>query len=82
MQGQARERWKDRCEQAAIEQDPAKFSILVQEIFDLLEMKSVRLGKNDSSPFHNSPCAANRYRYKTARPMRTGKQFTKRATYS
>jgi len=35
--GKNKERWKELCEQAALEQDPAKLIQLVKEIRDLLE---------------------------------------------
>jgi hypothetical protein len=43
MRGQAKERWERLCEQASIEQDPAKLLELVKEINDLLEEKQSRL---------------------------------------
>jgi hypothetical protein len=43
MQGANKERWKVLCEQAAVEQDPAKLHELVKEINDLLEAKEARL---------------------------------------
>jgi len=45
MQGQAKERWLELCEQAAIEQDSAKLFQLVKEINRLLEEKENRLQK-------------------------------------
>lgn len=48
MQGPAKERWKELCELAAKEQDPARLKALVQEINRLLEEKYRRLtGKSD-----------------------------------
>jgi hypothetical protein len=44
MQGEKKERWRRLCEQAAIEQNPAKLLQLVKEINDLLEEKERRLG--------------------------------------
>jgi hypothetical protein len=43
MQGQNKERWKVLCEQASVEQDPAKLHELIKEINDLLEAKEARL---------------------------------------
>lgn len=42
MQAQ-QERWKQLCEQIAVEQDPAHFSALVDELNKLLEEKERRL---------------------------------------
>lgn len=39
MEGFCNERWRDLCEQAAVEQDPAKMLKLITEINDLLEEK-------------------------------------------
>lgn len=52
LQGKVKERWRELCEQAAIEQDPRKLSELVAEIDRLLEEKQNRLsqsavGKNE-----------------------------------
>jgi hypothetical protein len=55
LQGKVKERWRELCEQAAIEQDPGKLSELVAEIDRLLEEKQKRLsqstplGKNETS---------------------------------
>jgi hypothetical protein len=38
-----RERWKQLCEQIAVEQDPARFMALVDELNRLLEEKERRL---------------------------------------
>jgi hypothetical protein len=43
MQGQNKERWKERCEQAAVEQDPKKLLELTRQINDLLLGKQHRL---------------------------------------
>ena len=45
MKGKVKERWRELCEQAAIEQDPHKLSELVAEIDRLLEEKQNRLSK-------------------------------------
>ena len=54
LQGKVKERWRELCEQAAIEQDPRKLSELVAEIDRLLEEKQTRLShaplRNDSGP--------------------------------
>jgi hypothetical protein len=42
MQGENKERWKQLCEEAAIEQDPTRLSELVREINSLLEEKELR----------------------------------------
>jgi len=39
MEGPNNERWRDLCEQAAVEQDPAKMLKLLIEINDILEEK-------------------------------------------
>ena len=43
MIGENKERWRVLCEQAAVEQDPAKLHQLIKEINDLLEAKEIRL---------------------------------------
>jgi hypothetical protein len=43
MQGAKRERWFQLCQQAAVEQDPAKMLVLITEINDLLQEKERRL---------------------------------------
>jgi hypothetical protein len=43
MKGEIKERWMELCEQAAVEQDPAKVRILAEEINRLLQEKEVRL---------------------------------------
>jgi hypothetical protein len=54
VKGKVKERWRELCEQAAIEQDPTKLSELVSEIDRLLEEKQNRLNKsplsNDDTP--------------------------------
>jgi len=39
-----KERWLELCAQAAVEQDPKKLVVLVQEINELLQQKERRLG--------------------------------------
>jgi len=43
MQGETKERWLVLCEQATVEQDPAKMIQLIREINDLLEAKQQRV---------------------------------------
>jgi hypothetical protein len=43
MKGQTRERWRELCEQAANEQNPAKLLKLITEINRLLTEKQERL---------------------------------------
>jgi len=38
-----KERWRELCEQAAVEQDPKKLMVLVAEITRLLDEKQERL---------------------------------------
>jgi hypothetical protein len=48
--GENKERWKQLCEQAANEQDPAKLVELVKQINDLLENKKRRLDSPSDQP--------------------------------
>lgn len=48
MQSQTRERWRELCEEAAIEQDAEKLRILVKEIIRLLDEKAERLKSKSS----------------------------------
>jgi hypothetical protein len=43
MIGQNKERWRELCEQVAVEQDPKKLVELATEIYRLLEEKRRRL---------------------------------------
>ena len=43
MIGNTKERWRELCEQASVEQDPKKLLELVKEINQLLEEKKIRL---------------------------------------
>ena len=43
MTGDSKERWRELCEQASVEQDPDKLLELVREINQLLEEKQTRL---------------------------------------
>ena len=45
MQGNAKERWLELCEEAATEQDTAKLYALIHEINRLLEDKRLRLNR-------------------------------------
>jgi hypothetical protein len=49
MQGAKRERWFQLCQQAAVEQDPAKMLVLITQINDLLQEKERRLEANVNS---------------------------------
>ena len=53
MIGENKERWRELCEQAAIEQDPKKLTQLVAEIDRLLDEKRRRLQRRslmDATP--------------------------------
>jgi hypothetical protein len=43
MQAETGERWRELCQQAAVEQDAQKLIQLIREINELLEMKERRL---------------------------------------
>jgi hypothetical protein len=43
MKGPVKERWMHLCEQASVEQDTEKLTVLIQEINRLLEEKEQRL---------------------------------------
>ncbi|MCU1300526.1 MAG: hypothetical protein JWQ87_810 [Candidatus Sulfotelmatobacter sp.] len=45
MQGEKKERWMELCAQAAVEQDPEKFHLLVEELDRLLREKKEDLQK-------------------------------------
>lgn len=47
MIGRNKERWRELCEQASVEQDPEKLLNLVREINRLLEEKQARLSGNN-----------------------------------
>jgi hypothetical protein len=47
MIGQNEERWREVCEQVAVEQDPKKLVELTTEIYRLLEEKRRRLQRRD-----------------------------------
>jgi hypothetical protein len=49
MQGPVKERWRELCEQAAVEKDQAKLHRLIAQINDLLEQKSARLRGESST---------------------------------
>ena len=46
MQGANKERWRELCEQASVEQDPEKLLELTREINELLARKQGRLSHN------------------------------------
>ena len=46
MQGANKERWRELCKQAAVEQDPKKLLELTEQINELLEAKQGRLSHN------------------------------------
>jgi len=48
--GTNKERWKELCEQAANEQDPANLAELVKEINDLLDARRLRLIQPSDTP--------------------------------
>ncbi len=54
MQGETRERWKQLCEQAAIEQDSHKLVQLIREINNLLEEKRLRVSKKEDTCYRDS----------------------------
>jgi hypothetical protein len=47
MQGDTKERWRELCEQATVEQDTQKLMALIAEINRLLEEKEQRLKKKN-----------------------------------
>jgi len=49
VQGETKERWRQLCEQAAVEKDAEKLLELVKEINRLLEEKERRLKGNRSA---------------------------------
>lgn len=50
MRGETGERWRELCQQAAIEQDHQKLMQLVQQINDLLDAKERRLRPLPGNP--------------------------------
>jgi hypothetical protein len=50
VQGEKKERWRVLCEQAAVEQNPAKLHALIKEINRLLDEKKARLKDNAKQP--------------------------------
>lgn len=59
MTPEERERMQFLCEQIAKEEDPAKFTKLVQELNDLLEHKVQRLERPASPPDSKSSIRLN-----------------------
>jgi len=53
MQGKTGERWKQLCEQAAVEQDPERLLTLIAEINRLLQEKEDRLKRQQASAMAN-----------------------------
>ena len=45
MRGETKERWKELCELATIEQDPEKLFELIREVNRLLEEKRARVSE-------------------------------------
>jgi len=43
LQNETKERWKELCERAAVEQDHDKFLAIIQELNEVLEAKEHRL---------------------------------------
>jgi hypothetical protein len=54
LQGETKERWRALCEQAAVEQDPDRLLLLVQEIDRLLNEKQERLNQKRSKAENES----------------------------
>jgi hypothetical protein len=50
MKGPQKERWLELTEQAASEQDPEKFLLLIKEINNLLEAKELALRARRAKP--------------------------------
>jgi hypothetical protein len=50
MQAETGERWRELCQQAAVEQDAQKLIQLIREINELLEMKERRLQQQHAPP--------------------------------
>lgn len=42
MRGETKERWKELCERAAVEQDPDRFGATIQELRQALEDREER----------------------------------------
>ena len=51
MIGNTKERWRELCEQASVEQDPDKLLELVREINQLLDEKRTRLADKTKKQF-------------------------------
>ncbi len=50
MQSETKERWQALCEQAAVEQDPERLMLPIQEMDRLLTEKQARLKQQQSNP--------------------------------
>ncbi|MGA7924538.1 MAG: hypothetical protein WCA20_00925 [Candidatus Sulfotelmatobacter sp.] len=55
MQGQIKECWRELCERAVNEQDPAKFLVIVREINVLLEVKTGRFKQRRPQLVQDAP---------------------------
>jgi hypothetical protein len=53
MQGQAKERWMQLCERAAVEQDSVKLMALVSEINRMLDEKEHRIKQQRAKTTEN-----------------------------
>jgi len=42
LRGETKERWKELCERAVVEQDPARFVATIQELLQALENREER----------------------------------------
>jgi len=42
LRGETKERWRELCEEAVVEQDPDKFLATIQELLQVLEEKDER----------------------------------------
>lgn len=59
MKGPQKERWLELTEQAANEQDPEKFMLLIKEINDLLEAKEQDLRARRATQLEPGQSAQN-----------------------
>jgi len=67
MRGQTGERWRQLCEQAAIEEDGDRLLKLVQEISRRLDVKTMRLERQQEQVLHSAAVVEI-----NAAPRRTG----------
>ena len=47
LRGETKERWRELCERAAVEEDPDRFLATIQELIQVLEDKEERQRKRD-----------------------------------